>query len=318
MRAGFLSGAQVIVKIAGQALQEYETEPPGDDDGRKVAAYIEIVPDATFVVDLDVEMNFPYTEDRLKFELSIDGSVARASIQSLSAAPFSMSMDGVVSTSGGISTVRPFIFTAHKTTDAVARAEMMSTLSEIGEIKVRLQRCTTTVSTNQGDRTNGFKSAGETDIPEKALKGRAVTHHTALGVAKPHNGIWVTSEYPYGVDPIATYIFKYRTHAGLLAEGIIERSPSPVPLEEKEADSLTPEEARELVRRMREREAKAVQVKKQGQRQNKRARSETLAASTPGPEDDDVTIASENSGRKKARVAESMVIDICDSDDEED
>lgn len=49
----------------------------------------------------------------------------------------------------------------------------------------------------------------------------------------------------------------------LQTEGIVERSPSPVALEDRDPDDLAPEEARELIRRMRTREQAAVKIKKE-------------------------------------------------------
>ncbi|OQO13629.1 hypothetical protein B0A48_01858 [Cryoendolithus antarcticus] len=124
-------------------------------------------------------------------------------------------------------------------------------------------------------------------VPEKALKGRAVTHHAKLGKAKPTTNHWVNATYPYGEAPVAVYIFEYRTHRGLVAEGIIERTPSPVPLEEPDAASFTQAELMEEVVRLRAEKVAAVKIKKEGD-------------------------------RKKAKVAESESVDLCDSDEEED
>ena len=57
---------------------------------------------------------------------------------------------------------------------------------------------------------------------------------------------------------------------------IIERSPTPVPLEDRDENTLTPEEMRELLRRHRARDAAARQVKIEGQRNPKREREETI------------------------------------------
>ncbi|KAK6433586.1 hypothetical protein LTR95_010239 [Oleoguttula sp. CCFEE 5521] len=214
-------------------------------------------------------------------------------------------------------TIRPFVFAEHKNTDALAKPEMLKAFGEIGEIKVKIMRCTTTRS-QKLDSKSTFVSAAEGGVPEKALKGRAVTTHTKLGAAKPSSTRPVHCEHPWGKGPIGVYIFKYRTHKGLQQEGVIERSPSPVPLEERDAETLTQAELREVVRRLQADKESAARIKKEGQRPKKRTRSETLAVSTPGLNDDDITVASESSDRKKAKIAESEVIDICDSNDEED
>lgn len=74
---------------------------------------------------------------------------------------------------------------------------------------------------------------------------------------------YVSVEYPWGTNPFATYTFKYRSHRDLQIEGIIPRSPSPVPLEERDPETLTAEEARELVRIQRQQLQDRAKVKKE-------------------------------------------------------
>jgi hypothetical protein len=98
----------------------------------------------------------------------------------------------------------------------------------------------------------------------------------------------------------------------LQVEGIIERSPSPVPLEERDPDELTPDELRELVRRSRAEKASAVKIKQEVKRE-KRAR-EHLDGSTSADEEGDVTIMSENNKRQRTRASmeNAEVVDLSD------
>ncbi|OQO10959.1 hypothetical protein B0A48_05214 [Cryoendolithus antarcticus] len=292
MRSNYLPCAEVTVQIDGQPLQEYDTDPSDPDVAKTVAAYIEIRPRAEFSIDLTFRPDIPYREGAMRL---IDGAVE-------------------ASPSGPV--LRPFVFAELNTTDAAAKPEMFETLRELGEIKVRVQRCVTTTKQDQRTSRASLLSAAAADVPEKALKGRAVTNHATLGAPKPTTPHWVETTFPWGDEALAVFVFKYRTRQGLQAEGIISRTPTPVPLEERNAASLTQAELVEVVNRLQAEKEVALKIKKEGQR-SKRARSETLIASTPGVEDDDVTIASENSGRKKAKVAETF-IDICDSDDDEE
>ncbi|KAK3109769.1 hypothetical protein LTR53_016612 [Teratosphaeriaceae sp. CCFEE 6253] len=111
-------------------------------------------------------------------------------------------------------------------------------------------------------------------------------------------------EYPYGRTPFATFTFKYRSRRDLQIEGVIARSPSPVPLEDRDPDSLTAEEARELVRLMRARRDAQVRVK-----QEKRARSATVDG---GGGEDSVRISSENRTRKRHRASNDSGVEIVD------
>jgi hypothetical protein len=136
--------------------------------------------------------------------------------------------------------------------------------------------------------------------------------------------------YPYGAAPIATYVFQYRTRSkstsktsltnldahncadDLQVEGIIERPPSPVPLEERDPDELTPDELRELVRRSRAEKASTVKIKQEVKRE-KRARKH-FDGGHGGDDEGDVTIMSENNKRRRTRASmdNAELIDLSD------
>ncbi|EUC26971.1 hypothetical protein COCCADRAFT_31407 [Bipolaris zeicola 26-R-13] len=86
------------------------------------------------------------------------------------------------------------------------------------------------------------------EIPEKALKGNALSHQAALAEK----------------EPFAIFHFKYRSLASLKALGIVPRDEAmTVPLEDRPEEELTPDELRELVRRMRQREMQSNLIKKE-------------------------------------------------------
>lgn len=95
------------------------------------------------------------------------------------------------------------------------------------------------------------------------------------------------------------------TTEDLQIEGIIPRSPSPVPLDERDPNSLSAEEARELVRRMRAREEDTAQIKKE-------KRKAPTIIEDDGEEDDDVTIAEETRGRKRSRITRDSAVEVID------
>jgi hypothetical protein len=94
----------------------------------------------------------------------------------------------------------------------------------------------------------------------------------------------------------------------LQIEGLILRSPSPVPLEDRDPDSLTLEESRELVRRLQARETQSsVKVKKE-----KRTHAEL--SDDEVEEDDDVAVTEERS--KRARLSTDSGVEIIDLTDD--
>jgi len=99
------------------------------------------------------------------------------------------------------------------------------------------------------------------------------------------------SLYPWGKEPFATFIFKYRTRGKLVSldrlivistntlqddlrkEWILPRSPSPPALEDRNIDDLTHEEALELLRRQRGQRGSAARVKKEVKAEPRNARA---------------------------------------------
>ena len=118
---------------------------------------------------------------------------------------------------------------------------------------------------------------------------------------------------------MATCIFKYRSRStctpvelltlkftderaeDLQVEGIIPRSPSPIPLEDRNPEDLSPEEARELVRRMRAREQDQVKVKRE-----KRSHTDSFEEGEDGDEDD-ITISEVRSSKRRRGDRDSGV-----------
>ncbi|CAN9284328.1 unnamed protein product [Alternaria alternata] len=98
------------------------------------------------------------------------------------------------------------------------------------------------------------------NIPEKALKGRAFLHAPEV-IPKTTQ---LTCHYMDNHrKPFITFKFKYQSKAALRSLLIIPRNSSPVPLEDRDVDTLTLEESHELLRRHREREDAAPSVRRE-------------------------------------------------------
>ena len=54
----------------------------------------------------------------------------------------------------------------------------MKKLSQIGQIKVTLQRCREASELRTKDWTSNFDGVNGQAVPEKALKGRSISSHT--------------------------------------------------------------------------------------------------------------------------------------------
>lgn len=128
-------------------------------------------------------------------------------------------------------------------------------------------------------------------------------------------------EWPYGKQPFAKYIFKYRSRdkwicclglatyyadvylGDLQSEHIIPRSPTPVPLEERDPEDLNPEEARELVRRLRARNAEKVKIKPEV-KQEKRKHATIIEDDDDDDDEEDVTFTGEAPAHKRGRTGD--------------
>jgi len=54
----------------------------------------------------------------------------------------------------------------------------MEKLTNVGEIKITLQRCREGGPRPSRDFSTDFKGVGDHAVPEKALKGRSISSHT--------------------------------------------------------------------------------------------------------------------------------------------
>ncbi|KAK6433585.1 hypothetical protein LTR95_010238 [Oleoguttula sp. CCFEE 5521] len=281
MIADFLPGVSITVSIDDRPLREFaaDTEVRGDQNaGNTTTAYIEATHDAEFRIDYNTTTVYPYREDDILLRTSIDA-------------------------------------------DARPSTNAKDSVSQLGEIRIALYRClkspqqpapkTATPAKAPVPANAPSKHLVAKEISEKALKGRAISCRAGLSdaVAVPRSTTSrpaIVVEYPFGDAPIATYRFLYRSHRDLQIEQIIERSPTPPPLEERDVDTLTIEEARELAKRLKALQAQArVKPEAKGEK-----RSRVIDISDGDDDDSDadaeVSFTSAQSCRKKVKVDETV------------
>jgi hypothetical protein len=86
-------------------------------------------------------------------------------------------------------------------------------MKKLGTIEVTFTRCNYLSTALEEKRSHDFQPVGKEGVPEKTLKGRAISNHATLGKAEaaaPSAG-FAKVEYPYGDRPFAHYIFEYRS-----------------------------------------------------------------------------------------------------------
>ncbi|MCJ1287059.1 hypothetical protein MMC26_006407 [Xylographa opegraphella] len=220
-----LKHIEASVVVDGQSLVEYDedvdemSETLGDD--YSVVKCVEAISGAHFKVRLEWDSSRLKRCDGLQFQVYLDA----------------MSQEGVLcdGQSGNLDSFEG------------------SGLASIGKIVVSVYRVTnirksTNVTTTLNVQTGSSVSES---IPEKALKGRALSHIISLDPPEKTSAFsWVDCDYVDKLrSPFVNFEFRYRSRKALQIEGIIPRSPSPVPLEDRPVESLTREEAIELLAR---------------------------------------------------------------------
>ncbi|EXJ85883.1 hypothetical protein A1O1_06252 [Capronia coronata CBS 617.96] len=128
-------------------------------------------------------------------------------------------------------------------------------------------------------------------IPEKALKGQAVDIGISLGKEEPAKALMTYTGEMIDNSPIAVFIFLYRSKDALQILDILPRAPSPVPLEERDPETLTKEEAVELLRRQKaELEAAKRKIKKEQAEADMQQRGGIKCEAPADDEEDDISV----------------------------
>lgn len=117
MRATFLSGTEVTVRVANSALQEYDVDDSSLETAKTAAAYIEAVPGANFVIEVKLAPSFPYTKDCVECQLYIDGNWVCGELIDLTKVKSrgrTLHLDGCEENINGGAVLRRFTFAEHQ------------------------------------------------------------------------------------------------------------------------------------------------------------------------------------------------------------
>ncbi|RMY79831.1 hypothetical protein D0864_08916 [Hortaea werneckii] len=288
-------GLTVSIDVAGQDLSEYDGDDAQHASSNTVTKYIEAVSGAEFAISYRIDTNV--------FEYSDHAIVAFSGLREHIRHHIERRMNGD-------SVYRAMMFSDLTTSEAEVNRGLFSKIKTLGTIVVEWY--TGRVVPYRGSvMPSSFIGATLVDgrVPEKNLKGQAITHQTVYGRDFKRPNHPTLDIQPIG-EPFAKFRFRYRSHAALQSMGILPRSPSPVPLEDRDIEDLNPEEMRELLRRQqRQRKSSEAPIK----REIKRERMEFEDEDDDG---DDVEIVDQPEKKRRLDVdnAGTEVVDLCGDD----
>ncbi|KAI8934332.1 hypothetical protein NX059_009068 [Plenodomus lindquistii] len=308
--------ANIIVDKNALTEFEYDDEEQAPNT---ITKYIESSSGAEFA--MRCKLSPPWPDHSLKLVFLVDGKVMRTGhmfSKDFKGASCKNTASSKQYCENDIWYIQKFCFSELKIDDSGAAADtdlMVNSLKGVGEITIRVFRIgnlreVVVSSTPQSNTPQSRKPADVEfgNVPEKALKGQAISHRTGLGppvalraeVSRPASFTRIDYDYLDGrKSPAATFIFKYRSRAALQSLLVIPRSSSPVPLEERDVATLTTEESRKLIQRMREREATAKSFKQEKIKRERSGEEGSLGSGDLADDNDEISMISSRPKRRR-------------------
>ncbi|RMX92283.1 hypothetical protein D0867_14643 [Hortaea werneckii] len=312
-------GLTVSIDVAGQDLPEYNGDDAQDPSSNTVTKYIEAVSGAEFAISYRLHTNvFAFAGHAMSISVYCDGDPAGRTL-----VPPNVTISGtrnsirhhIQESINGDLIRRPMMFSGLTTSEAEVNKDLFSKLKIVGTIVVKWHtgKIVPFTRTSAPSPFLGAKLANG-KVPEKNMKGQAITHQTApYAVMAGSSG---KEEYPISpFDALGSPLQSSnsgtaRMVTALQSMGILPRSPSPIPLEDRNIEDSNPDEMRELLRRQqRQRESSKVAIK----REIKRERIEFEDDDDDG---DDVEIVDRPEKKPRLDVDDpgTEVVDLCGDD----
>ncbi|MCJ1279957.1 hypothetical protein MMC21_007782 [Puttea exsequens] len=251
-----LKGIDVTVRVNEQPLHEYNDDEDDNGEDNAITRYVEATSGAQFSIDYEASASFKLVTDVVAVEFRLDGGLVDTAIHRKEKLSNYRSLDGSWSSAfygtrepvGKGWRMRPFIFEEIAIVDeAIASRLKNPSTTNMGTVVVAFYH------RRLGPKSAPAKFKGKKEISqltEKNLKGKTLTHNAKLGMAKDIGNVTTWKTYPADghEDPFATFNFKYRSRRALKSLLLIPRTPSPIPLEDRDFETLTQEERDEFAR----------------------------------------------------------------------
>ncbi|ROT43266.1 hypothetical protein SODALDRAFT_34841 [Sodiomyces alkalinus F11] len=247
-----IPGLEVSVDVNGERAQEYDDADGLEEDVSTRRAryrrfvYIESKSDALFSVKLrlpnTIRLSTP--SNALAYKIYVDGANKAYYTHFLNGGldrPHVIDGAHDMDPATGQVLLKKFKFAPVTTVDDADAARVRNDVQaakNLGAIQVRFYRVNAE-TTPHDIRVHVSVPDGSSELAEKALKGRAISHkasHVNGGYVRPPKAVNITKQIDK--EPLAVFNFKYRSREALRSELVIPRSLSPNPVERTSPDRI--------------------------------------------------------------------------------
>ncbi|KAK3112409.1 hypothetical protein LTR53_011356 [Teratosphaeriaceae sp. CCFEE 6253] len=261
-----LPGIDVTIRINGQPLSEHE-DPDEEQEDRTVTRYVQAVSGQIFDICISARKDFRSAGDALSFHIHTDGSPKAVDVPlvlntACRTRNYTRISRGCLQ---GANMVKRYRFAAFETSTQGLGSITPASVKGLGSIIIKIAQIRMTQANTATDGCGSISKIGS--VPEKALKGQTITHSVGFTSAVVCAANTFKSAQPIGgvPNPYVTLVFRYRSLAritskpgssheaeALKAMSILQRTPSPPPLEERDYDSISRDDVVELQRQLKE------------------------------------------------------------------
>ncbi|KAL8902195.1 MAG: hypothetical protein Q9207_004832 [Kuettlingeria erythrocarpa] len=260
-----------FVAVNGTRLQEYadkelEMEKETPDVADK---YIEAESGAEFTIEVEATKQMAFKTENVEIQVHLDGKWAAGEFlirsKVLRSNKYCLKIGGVTKEIGGNCEFRAFTFSSVTPTaneDSTWALDKRDR-SDLGSIVVKAFHVTVGENRPRSPEAWEYENTDTSvAVPEKAIKGLAITHLTSLGKKQIVSGGPLASRvFVDGSQcPFAVFRFRYCSKKALQSMLLIPRTPSPTPLADRPIESLSAEEAHQLLRQY---QARALEPKRE-------------------------------------------------------
>ena len=184
MKIDGIEGLRVSIRVGGSDLQEYDDATDKLDDPSHAFKYVEASSGSIFKVHTRIKrsgsrrLQSPSKADSLHVTVILDGRRITSVVSRLNNQKddYSQAIDGVTENHGGKFLRRSFQFADLTTNDGASKGFDVQRMKGLGEIRIEVRWCRAGKSVPATDRSSsGVRNTKQEAIPEKCLKGRAIS-----------------------------------------------------------------------------------------------------------------------------------------------